>query len=457
MINARRITWRLAALVLMAALLTGGMSVAGAERNAATMRVLSGMQSIRAVKQTDRLIVQAENGLWGACDTRGHQVLPCDYEPLAYLGYDFFSSALDQDPLANALALISPDGTRLSGYRYGIIRVYNNHWAVGWEVSPATKDAYDYKKDKSHYYFINSCDVYYLDGTPHLAGSFSDGGFSQGAAHGEYLSVLSRDGQVTVYDRGFQPTGFTPAKISQGVYGVDSFTLKNRVTQETILEGIASAKEIQVGDRLLLQVSRTLYNGSSENGLCDLTGAWVLPLGDYTVERVSGDWAVLAQQGKQGLYSLSKQRLVLPCEFDQIVSSTQTVDPFLFYDCYLCAEKDGARYALNTETDELIRAYDIDTKNMKWFGGSAYFKDQGKRVILGPDGRRSSLNGFRYQAARGDGRLILVQGEDGRYGVLTYTGQLLVEAWYTVPPVITDDGAIILTTPRGCDLLNVYW
>lgn len=459
MTNVRKIPRWLTALALAAVFLAvcRCLSAAEAERKAATMRVLTGMQSIRAVSQTSYLIVQADNGLWGVCDTKGRQVLPCDYELLSYLGSGCFSSALDQDPLANALALIAPDGARVSGYQYGVIRVYNDHWAVGWQVSPATKDAYDYKLDKSHYYFIDKCDVYSLDTTAHLMGTLDADAFSQAAAHGEYLSVLGRDGRVTVYDRDFQPTGFSPAKVSQGVYAVDSFILKNRVTDEIILKGIASAKEVQAGDRLLLQVSRTGYDGSKENGLCDLTGTWLLPLGSYTIERVSGNWAVIAQNGKQGLYSLSKQRLMVPCEFDQIVSSTQTVDPFLFYECYLCAEKDGARYALNIETEEWTRAYDIDEKNMKWFGGSAYFKDQGKSVILSVDGRRASLQGFKYQAARGDGRLILVQGEDGRYGVLTYAGQLLVEAWYTVPPVITDEGAIILSTSKGCDLLNVYW
>lgn len=461
MTNNKKISLLLRLLALAAALLTAWSAPSAlAEGSATTVKVLTGMQEIRAVSKTGYLLAQdAETGLWGVFNTQGDQLLPFEYQELSYGGCGCFISSLYTDPLENGKALIAPDGRQLSGFRYGVIRVYNGEWAVGWDVSAAEKtDDYDYKADSKHFYFINRCDVFRLGEEPHLAFSLKRKDFAKAAVHGQYLSVADREGKVTVYGPDCEPMEYSPRKVTDALYGIVSYALKDKVTGEVILDGLTEAKELTGTDgRLLFTVARIGYDGVKQYGLLDLSGQWLLPLGTgCSVVSVNGSWAVVSQNKKQGLYSLTQQRLVLPCEFDSIVSSSQTAEPYLFYG-YLCAEREGVRYAMDTATGEIVRAYEWDEKHMQSVGGSALYQEFGKRSLISAVGSRVGLAGYLPQTAGGDGRLIVIKGSDNRYGVMTYEGQLLLETHYLNPPKVTPEGGIILNTKNGYELLNVNW
>ena len=421
-----------------------------------TRKILEGMGNIKAVNQTQYVIVQsAETERWGVFNTAGEQLIPFDYDSLAYLSRGYFVTSRFTDPLLNGKALVSPTGERLSEFSFGMFKMYSEHWAAGWVVSAADSKAYDHKVDSKTYYNIDRCVIFSLDAPAHPVATFERTEFKEAAGHGKYLSVADREGNVTVYGPDFEPTGFSAAKVSDNVYGVSNYALKDKISGEIILDGVTASKEVNTVRGLYFQVTRTGFDGKKQQGICNLDGEWLMPLGDWSIKTVTKEYAVVTQSGLQGLYSFDRGRLILPCQYTSILSSSQTTDAYVFYG-YACGAKDGVRYYVNVETGRVEQEQPYDSEQMKTMGGTVYYRNEWKKyVLLAADGRQKVLQNYTLVASRGDGSLIVAKGQDGRYGVMTVYGQEVLTFWYINKPVLTDDGKIILNTKSGFDLVEV--
>ncbi len=473
---------RLCALLTAALLLAAAMTPAASAKTEITLQtILTNMGEMIPVPQTDRLMVYSEDaGLWGVFDTAGNQVMPYIMHAPEYVAYGVFADTWTGDAEAaadtgayselmsvdytaapevntNAKALVTPDGQLVSDYVYGVIRAYNDRWAAGLVVSDATEEAFDVKVGKTGFYNIERCDVFSLADEPRLAASFSREDFASAAAHGDYLSIADREGRVTVYDREMTVTGLEADKVSTAVYGVRDFAAINKVTGEVILDGCTACKELSTANGLLLQVTRVHYSGVKQNGLCTLDGEWVLPVGDYTVKSVTGDYALLAHDELQGLYSISGQRMIVPCEYESILTSKQTANPYAFYG-YVCGVRGTARDWIDVATGEVVNSVQYDPAVMKTIGGTSY--EILSKIFFGftsAAGKTWRVRDVIIAATRGDGRLIVVQNkENSRYAVYTMNGDLALDFKYKNPPVITDDGKVILNSlNNGYQLIQI--
>ncbi len=422
--------------------------------------ILQGMEDIKPVNQTHYLVVQSpDSHLWGAFDTSGRQLIDFRFENLAYGGYGCFITSNSTDPLDNWRALVSRDGSFVSEARYGLFKFYNYKWAAGWVVSAAKKTDYDYTPDKKKYYYIDRCDLFYLGDTPRLAGSLSREEFVQAAVHGDYLSVEDRTGNITVYDRDFQPAELQVSSVSDAVYGLRNYTLIDRVTGEALMDGLTGVKEINNGRGLIFQVTQTGFNGAKKTGICTADGEWLMPLSGYGVKTVSRDYAVVTQNKLQGLYSFDRGRLILPCEYSSISTSSQTVDPYVFNGC-ACGVKDGMKCFVNIETGETVISVPDKSKSISIAGATVYRQTSKNHYeVISPSGKTWRFQDKKMGTTRGDGRLLVIR--DVIYnlkGVYNMNGKVVLDIKYRTAPLITDDGYVILRTQReGVHLLEITW
>ena len=448
--------------VLIALLLLASLTLPGlAETAVETRCILRGKANIVPVQRTHLVMTQsADTGLWGVYTTSGEQVLAEQFDHfLAYLGYGCYETGFSDDPIENWKALVSAEGEILSSYRYGIIRVYNRYWAAGWQVTAGTKSEYDYTPDKKTYYRIEQCDVFWLGENPGLVKRLTGEEFLRAAAHGKYLSVEDRAGGITVYDRDFHPTGFAVKKTGDAVYGVFHYALADLVTHEIILDGVSSAKEVNTPDGMLFQVTRTTYSGQKLNGICDEQGNWLMTLTGDAIVKTDSAYAVLSRDGKQGLYSYAQGRLIVPCEYDSFITNAGALDLYVSYG-YACGVKDGLRHYIQVETGDVASTLDFDAKSMTAVGATVYCKT-GPDIyrITSATGKSWFADECQLKTVRGDGRLIVVYAVNtGNYSVRTMDGDTALSALYRKPPVITDDGHVVLNTSNeGYILMELSW
>ena len=456
-----KVTSRIAFLVLTALLLSVVLlSAASASDAVDAYYLLQGMENIVPVEHTRYLLVQAPyTHLWGVYDTDGDLLIEEQFDSLAYLGYDCFETGPYLDPLWNWKGLVGPDGSLLSECVYGVIQVYNEYWAAGLQVDAGTAEAYDISLD-GQYYLLDRCDIFWLGDDPGMVAQLHQEAFRQAAAHGKYLSVEAPSGSVTVYDSNFEPVkGFKAKSLKDSVYGVVNYTLADRITGEIIMDGVTASTEIQTASGLLFQVTRVHYSGEKLIGICNLNGEWLMQPGSYAVDSVDADYAVVSRDGLQGLYSFDEERLLLPCEYDSILSSDLTVDPYVFYG-YVCGVKDGVRNYIDVNTGETVSTLEYDSDTMKSLGGTVYrevITDLFK--ITSADGTVWYMQNSQMPSVRGDGRLITFYSMDNwGYGVMTMDGSVALRFWYSTMPLITDDGKVVMKNGNnGYALIEMVW
>ena len=204
---------------------------------------------------------------------------------------------------------------------------------------------------------------------------------------------------------------------------------------------------------------RVHYNGEKPTGICDLNGEWLMEPGEYKIESVGVDYAVVSQSNLKGLYSFKEGRLILPCEYNSILTSKSSADPYVFYG-YACGVIDGVRYYVDVNTGETVYTLTFDSQTMKSLGGTVYQKIvTDLYLITSPTGSVWYLQNGQIPSQRGDGRLIVCFSMDNwSYGVMTMDGEVALQFWYYTQPVITDDGKVVLKTGNNSyALIEIAW
>ncbi len=419
--------------------------------------ILENMGEIIPVNQTNYLMIQSKkNGLYGVYDTDGNKLMKHAMHNAKYIAYGCFEDVKDNNASSKALAVLGAG--IVSDYKYDLIKVYNQNWAVGWNLSNATEEAYDYKASNTEFYNIKHCDVFSLAKKPRKVASLSRKQFANAAAHGEYLSIEDREGTVKVYNASFESIDLNVTRVTDGIYGIVDYAVVNRATGEILMDGYSSCREIITKDGLLLQVARTDYSGNQKTGLCNLSGKFIIPLGDLKIKTINGDWIIVTSEDKQGLYSISRKKLVVPCEYDSILTSNQTVDPYVYYG-YVCGIKGDTRYYIKIKTGETVSTLQY-TSAMRTFGGTVYEIVKRRNFkFIASNGKQWQSKDMKFIASRGDGRLIVMRKKmDGLYGIYNMDGKIVLEFKYKNQPIITDDGKVILNTVKnGYCLIDLSW
>ena len=457
-------------LLMLCAMLTGVLQPAMADVKAT--RILKEMEILTQIPATNLLIAQeSQNHKWGVYDTDANVVIPLENEKLQFLAYGCLSAASLPEqtynehkkiPLEeiNCHALMTLDGTLLTEYAYGVLKVYSPQWMVGWVLEEGTKADNDYTPDKEHYFKIEHCDVLYRgadsaemeENTLTVIASLTRDEFKDAKAHGDYLTVQSRDSAFTVYDKNAQTIDIGAKNLNSSPYGIKNWMLVNLATGEMVMDGCSQVSEAQTEDGLLLIATRIDFQGRKNTTLITPKGETVIPMCNGVISSVSRDYAIITSNdnGKKGLYSCRDKRMLLACDFDDILENKTAIDRFIGHG-YAVVKKDDQFFCYDVEKQQLLPVPELETESTIQHYGPAFYttNSAGKTTttqLIAPDGKVKSILAS-ITKSRGSGYLLVAEFASESAAINWYGNNYLPSYYSRV--IITDDDNIILNTNKG--------
>ena len=461
---------RLVCLLVLCAMLTGFLQPAAADVKAE--RLLKRMENLTQVPNTHLLLAQDPKTFqWGVYDTDANVVVPLEYKTISYLDYAYLSVSGGPRPEApseeaavddlNCNALMTLDGTLLTAYAYGTFKAYSPLWIAGWVLEKGNAADNDYTPDKTNYYRIVHCDLFFrdADGSLRQVASLSQDEFKDAKAHGEYLSVQNRENGITMYDQDAQIVNIGAKNLTASVYAIKNWAVFNLATGEIILDGCSKVTEVQTEDELLLIATRIDLQGREMNSLITTKGEVIFPMWYASVSSVSMDYAIItsASNGKKGLYSCREKRMILPCMFDDILENKNAMDRFIGHG-YIPVMKDGAYYCYEVATRKLISVPDFGTEGkIDHYGPTFFTSNKVEKTTTtkyaAPDGTLKSLYGT-ISKSRGSGYLLVAQFSYGT-SVINWYGNNFLPQYYSNISITDDDRIIVKTKNSGYDLYKI--
>ena len=256
---------------------------------------------------------------------------------------------------------------------------------------------------------------------------------------------------VTAYDREFQPIAVELKDLKTIYYDVINYEIVSKLTNEVIATGYTGVAEADLPNRMLLLASTTATDGSKRQAILDTDGKVLMPA-EYTVVTMGDPYVVVANgEGLRGLYSLEEKRLVVPCEFSNIIASKTSIDQYVNMG-YVAVEKDGMSGFVDVRTGSITCPPAYNSRIVKVYGCSLVFDGEKGFVLIAGDGTRTEL--YEYQeiaASRGDGYLIVAK-KNGYYGVIDWHGNEKLPFIHKNVITLTDDSKAMIRTSTGLEL-----
>ena len=336
---------------------------------------------------------------------------------------------------------------------YGAYVAVDKHWVLGYVLGDPVEGGYNYTRSKEDF-GIERLDVFYVDDPANganLVGSLAPAAYSSASSHGRYIAVLDRNETITLYDQSLQAIDYPMQKTSTAVYGVEGYEVINKATGEMLAEGYVSVKELMMNGELSLIVGRYNFKGEMVYNVIDLDGNEIMPM-DFNIEAVSGDYAVVSKNKLKGLYSLSRQELVVPCEFNNIMTCSVCADKYIF-NGYVAVENGSLRGYYDTRTGEVSCEIKYDRTAVTTIGCSTFWQNEdGSYTLAAADGVENTVYvDSIYAKGRGDGHLLVAQ-KDGYYGVIDWHGNEILPFEHKNRITITDDGKALIRSSTGYEL-----
>ncbi len=452
---------------------------AQAEEKWVIQELLTDIGMLIPVQQTPYLLAMDRvSRKWGVFNTDGEELIPYAYSSVSYLSFNCFDAQVmipaERKPSApppleeiNSHALVTVDGTRISDFLYGTVQALSAYWGCGWVLEESTEEDFDCQIE-SRFYRILRCDLFYLgdhalpgaSGEEDVSPAFSltRDEFKDAAGHGKYLYVRDRQDRIKAYDSGFSQMDIEVRRMDEPMYVIKNWAVMPRGTNEILLDGFSEVKEISTGAGLLLKVTRLDYSGVKWYSVFTLDGEQLMPLMTEDISKITGDYALLTANKKEGLYSFRERSLLLPCAFDKVIECKTALDPYLQHG-YLCAEKNGTRYYLHLPTGKMYEAAKLDSRWKQYGFIYAINDNANSRYILhAPDQVQSYVDDSKFtkgQEIRGSGYFMPFTSEVYGNMLVSWHGDRLLQFRYQPVTVTDDDRVITQSTGNRYKLLKI--
>ena len=408
------------------------------------------------VAGTNYLIIQTSYyGTYGLFTTDGKELIPCKYAILESLGNHLFSAAKEEKAL-NGRVLVDRQGNEYGDFTYTSFKILNQHWVLGYvlnETELATEEKYDLKY-ANQFYYVARTDLFYVngEGTSPVA-SASGLAFTSAQAHGKYLSVQDEYGNVVVYNQRYQAMPVMVEAIGTPIYTVQFLALVDTATGDMIGDGYTKVSEANSTNGMLLIAFRTGFDGSQMAGIFDEDGNELAPI-EYPIASVNGDYAILKENNKQGLYSLKQGKLIAPCQFDSILTARNSADPFV-NNGYILVENDGVRSFYDVEKGEITCTIPQEYyETMIRVGSVCYVPAEGGFTLIAADGTVTLLEADSMANTAGDGYLLVAKRGDF-FGVVDWHGNEVLPFYHKTAPVISQDSMAIIRVSTGSQVEQI--
>ena len=409
------------------------------------------MPSIKPIAGTNLIIMESktDNSL-GVFTNEGNEVIPYGLAAVNRLNHGFLSVSKDKDELNN-LAIFQQNGAQLSDYMYGYVNVFDSRWVAGYILEKASGKEKDITISKVNY-LILQFDLYFVsENGASLLTSLDRDHYKSSKVHGDYITIQDREGNVTAYDREFQPVEIALKDVNAAYYQVNNYQIISNITNEVIADGYTAVEEASLPTRMLLLATAANEDGSTFQGILDIAGNVLMPA-EYQVVSMGDPYVVVAnQEGLQGLYSLEEKRLAVPCEFTSIVTCATSVDPYINKG-YVCVELDGKLGFVDARTGQVSCQPAYNSRIAKVYGSSIAFDGENGYVVIAADGTRSELYEYEEIAvSNGDGYLLVAK-KDGFYGLIDWHGNEVLPFIHSDIITLTDDSKSLIRTSTGMEL-----
>lgn len=365
------------------------------------------------INGTNLLRVNGENGYYIA-DIDGN-ALSEDIFSNSFSCTNGIVTAYIRDDGFNTQGALHTDGSAAIPFQYGDIKVLSNEWAIGYVLTEATSDNFDYKSwSGNSYYLIDYVDIYNLVSGASL--SLPRTNFLSASATGHSLNIEDRaSGKVSAYDANFALLGTDLSSVYSDVYGMYDVV-------DFYEDG--------------------LY------GLMDGNGNVILPPTYDTIYSFYGDYAKVEMNGKYGVIDRSGA-LIIPAEYDDFDTSfylpeSENGGSSLSAGGYFCMEKDGKLGYVNQDGVSCEPKYSVDI--MENNGASASFTDlEGVFNIMAADGVITPITGYGSVNCLyyGGGFYYSVYDADYNEGLIDWHGNVIFPCEYT-DITLSGDGRYLL-------------
>ena len=363
------------------------------------------------VDGTNLLEVYGDDYTYHLEDLSGNVLTDSGYGSF-YYSNGYITARLRNDEL-NSMGLVDQDGNLVIDTVYGDVKVINEHWAIGFTLTPATADNYDYQNffssdDGDQYFLIEKADVYFLSDTgAALAASLPRANYMDAHGYGEYISIQNRaDSSITLYDSSWN------------------------VAQEG-LSSIYSEPDIVTGEYEIF--SDEHYN----SGIRDKAGNVILEPVFDSISSIGHGYVLFYDEGFYGLSDLYGN-IIIPAEADYVrtnyyapeTGSEEAVYPA---GSYVAFERDNKLGYYDLDGNLTMPAtYSSDSLDL--CGASAVLTNpDGSKVLLAADGvetpldeAHSDLRALSYAS----GFLYTFDTEDYKTGLMDWHGNELLPAQY---------------------------
>ena len=349
------------------------------------------------------LLVQRDGDGRALADLTGKRLTEPDY-----YSFWFRRGLLVSDNISGEKeGLVSPEGQELLKAEFDKVDVLSENWAVAYKLTPdGTEDDCDFI-GSDNYYHISEAWVCYIGDDEFSYVQLQRDQFEEAYAVDDYINIKDRStGLVTTFDAQFEPVG--PAS---GMTTID------------IAPSAVRMRKIKDTTGLFIYDS-------------NLTDGYV------RVEDNSRDEANMGVADSEG-------NLVLPCEYDRVLTYSAADGSHFWADGYFAVEKDGsAGYVSSGGNVSCEIKYSPDTFDSHGVAARIE-KEDGTVTILAADGTESSGYTTAY-ALGGKGKFWRVRASEDAdgYDVIDWHGNVLF-AGVSDAEVSADDQYMLIWEDYG--------
>lgn len=329
----------------------------------------------------------------------------------------------------NNHALIDTENRILIPFEYSDYEIISEDWVAAIVLAKTNGEPYDYSSgffgsgpDK---YIIERVDIYYMKNRT-MVGSFTRSQFERAETHGDYLLVEDRSDNLQLYDKSFNKVDTSFDYFYQHEFYIDTSNsiqgeICSRITGESIGKSYSDVDALDNTDYYRVTGKR------AGSGVIDRYGNIIVELDydkvDYTAY---GNCVTVEQDGLFGLFDLASKKLILPCEYDEILYDT--TDGYIF-NGYICVVKNGKVGYVNID-NQITCPIQYTKSAVTNIGCVAYAAGFDGFQLIAADGIITKLDNIaeisKYYCSP-SGYFLVAKNNDGLWGVIDWHGEIVID------------------------------
>ena len=365
--------------------------------------------------ETRYLITRSKEWTYGIATTAGEVLAPCSFGALYYAGHGYFEAINDEG--VNCHALVNERGEVVIDYLYAAFEMLSDRWCVAVTLEETDGEVYDYSggfMGGGEHYLITTCDVYDLYAGAKV-GTLTRDQYDSCRAHGAYLYVEDRNGDLCVYDEKLQPVE-CEAEYLHASFGVEGGKAVNLSNGAAYGEDVTNVSD-QYEEGCVVVWTRAGV------GMIDYDGNQLIPYQYDSIGSIHDGYVPVEKDDLYGLYDIAGNKEVVPCLYDEIPwFGLGTVTRYVF-NGYAAVVKDGKVGFVDMNGNVTCEPKYAES-GVTYHGCCITVPDiDGSIYIVAADGTQTKTDLTEvYEHSGGDGS-ILIAARGEQYGMVDWHGQ----------------------------------